>query len=60
MAVGSAVLLQGPEVEEEEEGGGGGGLLPPRVSRSASRCHHLKAFGSSGSASGVDLKCPLA
>lgn len=39
-----------------EEGGKGG----VRVSLSASRCHHLKAFGSSVSVRRVDLKCPLA
>lgn len=30
-----------------------------RVSRCASRCHHLKAFGSGESVRRVDLKCPL-
>ncbi len=44
----------------EEGGKGGGGWLSLRVSLSASRCHHLKAFGSSESVKRVDLKCPLA
>lgn len=39
---------------------GGGDWLSVRVSLSASRCHHLKAFGSSESVGRVDLKCPLA
>lgn len=42
------------------EGKGGGGWLFLRVCVSASRCHHLKAFGSSESVRRVDLKCPLA
>lgn len=42
------------------EGKGGGGWLFLRVRVSASRCHHLKAFGSSESVRRVDLKCPLA
>lgn len=41
-------------------GKGGGGWLSLWVSLSASRCHHLKAFGSSESVRRVDLKCPLA
>lgn len=52
------VLSWGPEVEEG--GKGGGDWLSVRVSLSASRCHHLKAFGSSESVGRVDLKCPLA
>lgn len=42
------------------EGKGGGGWLFLRVCVSASRCHHLKAFGSSESVRRVDLKCLLA
>lgn len=52
------VLSWGPEVEEG--GKRGGGWLSLWVSLSASRCHHLKAFGSSESVRRVDLKCPLA
>lgn len=43
-----------------EEGRKGGGFLYKCLSLSASRCHHLKAFGSSESVGRVDLKCPLA
>lgn len=47
---------RGKQEGKEEEVG----FLYECLSASASRCHHLNAFGSSRSVRRVDLKCPLA